>query len=221
VALVALWFQLGRLERRRSLAAASARGVETGQPSTQGTNPDGSFVKYAAVPDFTLTDRSGARVSLADLKGKVWLADFIYTTCPDTCPMLSSRFSELQTEVAALNGAGDVRFVSFSVDPEHDTPEVLQGYARHLKAGDHWYFLTGDKAQVTEIARRGFLLGFEKMPDKTINHSTKIALVDRAGNVRRFYDGVGGAEGIEGTPDSMNAKIVADIETLLKEKPQP
>ena len=162
--------------------------------------------RYSQVPDFTLTNRNGAPVRLADLKGKVWLASFIYTTCPSTCPMLTHRLAEWQADLLAC-GDG-VRLVSFSVDSAHDTPEVLERYAARFKASDRWLFLTGDKGQISRISREGFLLGFEGDPAAAggITHSTRIALVDRSGTVRRFYDGVGADE---------RAKAVADLKSLL------
>lgn len=166
--------------------------------------------RFGTVPGFSLIDRSGATVTLSDLKGKVWLATFVFTTCPDSCPMLSSRLADWQQDILA---AGDTRLVSFSVDPEHDTPEVLQGYARRFHATDRWFFLTGDKVQVIRIARKGFLLGFESTPKTSgtsggITHSTKIALVDKNGVVRRFYNGIG--------PDERQ-KMLADLKTVLNE----
>ena len=167
--------------------------------------------RYSSLPDFSLVNRDGTRVTQADLKGRVWLASFIYTTCPNTCPMLSSRLADWQKSALA---AGDVRLVSFSVDPEHDTPAVLQTYAQRFQATDRWLFLTGDKIALTKIARQGLLAAFATEPagskgPKEIAHSTRIALVDRHGNVRRFYDGIG--------PDE-RAQMLADLKTVLAER---
>lgn len=190
-----------------ALAGTAAELLLQGLPH----NTQEGLAKFNAVPDFTLTDRNGAPVKLGDLKGKVWLADFIYTTCPDSCPMLTNRLADWQKDILA---AGDVRLVSFSVDPEHDTPEVLQGYAKRFQASDRWLFLTGDKTQVAKIAHEGFMLGY--VPDgptpgssPTISHSTKIALVDKNGVVRAYYDGLGADE---------RAKMLADLRTLLRER---
>ena len=164
---------------------------------------------YSYVPDFSLVNRDGTRVSLADLKGRVWLAAFIYTTCPSSCPMLSSRLADWQKAILAC---GDVRLVSFSVDPEHDTPAVLQSYARRFGATDRWFFLTGNKTAVAKIAKEGFLAAFEANPADAkgeIVHSTRIALVDRNGVVRRFYDGVGTDE---------RTRMLADLKIVLAEK---
>src|SRR5581483_2784402 len=103
---------------------------------------------FKPVPDFQLTERTGKTVTLAELKGKVWLADFIYSTCPGPCPMISSKLAELQKE--ALQNP-DVRLVSFSTNPENDTPEVLRAYAERFHATDKWLFLTGDKAKVYNL----------------------------------------------------------------------
>lgn len=164
--------------------------------------------RIAVVPDFSLTDRTGARVTLGDLKGKIWLAAFIYTTCPDSCPMLSSRLAAWQHDALACD---DLRLVSFSVDPEHDTPAVLQQYARRFGATDRWLFLTGDKAQIIRIAREGFLAAYDAAASagSGITHSTRIALVDRQGVVRRVYDGVG---------VDQRAEMLRDVKRLLAER---
>src|SRR4051812_1750506 len=142
------------------------------------------------IPDFSLTERSGRPVTLAQLQGRVWIADFFYTTCPGPCPMLTSRFSQLQKELAAQP---DLRFVSISSDPEKDTPAVLQKYAEHFQAGDRWLFLTGDKKAIHNLANQGFKLSL--VEDKAnaaepVIHSTKLVLVDRSGTVRGVYDGL-------------------------------
>lgn len=170
--------------------------------------------KFGTVPAFTLTDRDGSKITADDLKGKVWLANFIYTTCPDTCPALSRRLANLQQtalEAGATGGGDAVRLVSFSVDPDHDTPEILTKYADALGATKRWHFLSGPAAQLTRVAREGFLVGFEKVPGVSteINHSLKIALVDRQGVVRRYYDGVGETD--------ESAQIIEDLKTVLKE----
>ena len=173
---------------------------------------------FSRVPDFNLIDQHGGAVQLKDLKGKVWLANFIYTTCPSTCPALTSRLAEWQ---AALAPYADVRLVSFSVDPIHDTPALLREYAERFHASDRWSFLTGNDVQLRQITKEGFLLSFDGQEPQTsgtgagkgvaspeITHSTKIALVDRHGFVRRFYDGEAADE---------REAMLADVQTLLKE----
>ena len=165
--------------------------------------------KYWSVPDFALTERSGAVVKLADFAGKVWVADFFYTTCPGPCPMLSSRLSEVQKE---LGGETNLRLVSISTDPEKDTPEVLKLYAKKFEAKDRWLFLTGEKAGIYGLARDGFKLPIAEpaSPGGQIIHSTRLILIDQAGAVRGFYE----ATGETGVRD-----LVRDIRQLLQERP--
>jgi protein SCO1/2 len=164
--------------------------------------------KYWTLPGFSLTERSGQTVGLSDLAGKVWVADFIYTTCPGPCPVLTSHLAELQK---AVGGEPDVRLVSISTDPEHDTPAVLKAYAEQYKAGPRWLFLTGNKDAIYSLARDGFKLPIAPATSngQAIVHSTRVALVDKTGAVRGFYDGVG---------DLASEGLVADIHRLLEEK---
>ena len=112
---------------------------------------------FGEVPDFTLLERSGRSLTKTDLLGKVWIVDFIFTTCVDACPLVSSRMAKLQ---AVFASEADVRLVSITVDPEHDTPEVLTRYAASFGAHpQRWLFLTGEKASIYRLAREGFHLG--------------------------------------------------------------
>ena len=109
---------------------------------------------YGAVPEFSLVERSGKNVTLAELRGKIWIADFIYTTCQDTCPMQSAAMSKLQAQWA---DEPNFKLVSFSVDPEHDTPAVMSGYAERFKAdANRWLFVTGDREQITQLVQARF-----------------------------------------------------------------
>jgi protein SCO1/2 len=161
--------------------------------------------RYAALPDFALTNQDGEVVTLDDLKGKVWLADFVYTSCPGPCPLISAHMSQLQTKLPA---GDDVGLVSFSTDPTNDTPRVLKGYARRFNASRRWMFLTGPKGQVYDLINHGFLLAVGAAPGAPIIHSTRIALVDRSGEIRAYFDGA--------TMEA-DGQIVADVQTLLKE----
>jgi cytochrome oxidase Cu insertion factor (SCO1/SenC/PrrC family) len=108
------------------------------------------------VPEFVLTERSERRVTRNELLGLVWVANFFYTSCPDICPLQSAKMARLQHDFADDR---DVRLVSISVDPEHDTPAVLQGYAQRFDADPkRWLFLTGDKAAIYRLAQEGFRL---------------------------------------------------------------
>ena len=170
--------------------------------------PAGPLPKHFALPDFSLTERSGEALRRADLAGKVWVADFFYTTCPGPCPMLSSRLSAVQK---ALGDTPEARLVSISVDPEKDTPEVLKQYAEKFQASERWLFATGDKAAIYRLAREGFKLPVADAPPEggMITHSTRLILVDRTGAVRGFYEG--GSEASVG-------ELVRDIRRLLAEE---
>src|SRR5436189_158077 len=110
---------------------------------------------YGGVPSFQLVNQNGQPFGSAQLAGKIWIADFIYTTCPGPCPMISSRMSELQKPLEKT----DVHLVSFSVDPAKDTPQVLRGYAEKLQAEPgRWDFLTGPQSTIYNLSRTGFKL---------------------------------------------------------------
>jgi protein SCO1 len=112
---------------------------------------------YGAVPDFVLTDQTGHPVRKADLEGKVWVADFIFTSCANECPLISAEMARLQSDLVHLP---DIRFVSISVDPERDIPAVLSQYADRFNADpERWLFLTGDKPAIHRLVRDGFRLG--------------------------------------------------------------
>jgi len=111
---------------------------------------------YGRVPSFQLVNQNGQSFGSTQLAGKIWIADFIYTTCPGPCPMISTRMSELQKPLEKT----DVHLVSFSVDPEKDKPEVLRGYAEKLHADPkRWDFLTGPKSTIYDLSHNGFKLG--------------------------------------------------------------
>src|SRR3954466_7021216 len=119
---------------------------------------------YGTVPAFQFTNQNGQPFGSAQLTGKIWIADFVYTTCPGPCPMISGRMSELQKPLEKT----DVHLVSFSVDPEKDTPAVLRNYAERLKAqSGRWDFLTGDKNTIYTISQKGFRLAAADGSDET------------------------------------------------------
>lgn len=141
------------------------------------------------VPDFALINRDGREVRRADLAGAPWIADFIFTRCGASCPMMSQRMARLERELPRDLG---VRFVSFSVDPEHDTPPVLQEYAKSFGAPGRWLFLTGDKQAIHRLSKEGFKLAVDDAtpanPDEPILHSTRFVLVDAEGRIRGYYE---------------------------------
>lgn len=141
-----------------------------------------------AMADFSLTDQRGAPVKDEDLKGKVQIVDFIFTSCPDTCPVLTTKMSSLQAKIPSPK----VGFVSFTVDPERDTPAALDAWATRYHADPaRWRFLTGDVAQLKAVVA-SMMLAAEKtevQPDGTYNvvHSEKFVLLDATGSIRGFY----------------------------------
>lgn len=164
---------------------------------------------YGAVPEFVLVNQDGQNFGSTQLRGKIWIADFIYTTCPGPCPMLSSRMSELQKPLEKT----DVHLVSFSVDPAKDTPQVLRGYAEKLQAEPgRWDFLTGPQSTIYNLSRNGFKLAvLDGSDEKGIPvHSTRMILVDRHGAIRGYYDA---------TEADAVTKLVADTTHLLREQP--
>jgi protein SCO1/2 len=169
-----------------------------------------SVSAYGTVPSFQLINQNGQPFGSAQLAGKIWIADFVYTTCPGPCPMISNRMSELQKPLEKT----DVHLVSFSVDPEKDTPEVLRGYAERLQAEPgRWDFLTGPKSAIYKLSHDGFKLAVSDGSDAEglPVHSTRMVLVDRHGQIRGYYDA---------TEADAITKLAADTNHLLREQPK-
>ena len=137
-----------------------------------------------SVPDFSLTTQQGEPLALSDMKGKIWVADFIFTNCPTICPAMTQEMARLQSEFVA----DPIYFVSFSVDPERDTSRVLSRYAKAYGADDRrWHFLTGNKADIYELAADGFSLAAGHNGTELL-HSTRFVLVTPDGNIYDYYD---------------------------------
>jgi len=139
--------------------------------------------KYDRVPQFQMTDSEGMPFDSRQVADKVWIADFIYTNCPGPCPMMSSRMQRVADQ---LKDDPDVRLVSFSVDPAHDTPPVLAH--RFGAPTKQWVFLTGTPETVHLLAYTTFHLG--DVIGK-VDHSTKFVLVDKNGYIRGYYSSLG------------------------------
>jgi protein SCO1 len=141
-----------------------------------------------AAPDFALTSQDGTEVTLGSLRGKVVAVAFIYTWCPDICPMLTDKMARVQDALGRDFGT-EVAFVSITFDPERDTPEVLKDYAAAFDADlAGWSFLTGEPDAVREVARR-YGVAVAPGPDGQIDHSLLTTLVDRDGVMRVQYLG--------------------------------
>jgi protein SCO1/2 len=156
-----------------------------------------------SVPDFKFTDSNGETITREDMEGKVWVADFIFTTCTMACPIMTGNMNIIHKSFKDDN---NVRIISISVYPEYDTPEVLKEYASRYNANtDRWHFLTGPEESVKNIIKTGFKIGdYEDI----IFHSEKFALVDVRGNIRGYYSGME-------TEDM--SKLKKDIKRLLRE----
>ena len=176
------------------------------QKSDTAPGPSPALSELAAhgqLPDFSLTNQRGAPFALSDLQDKVWVADFIFTSCGTICPPMTIEMARLQDEFAAE----DLHFVSFSVDPEQDTPEVLFRYADYYGAdGSRWSFLTGQKDTIYQLAHEGFNLAAGHRGSEIL-HSTRFVLVDRNQQVRGYYDSRSKAH---------LQQLRQDIQTLLR-----
>ncbi len=165
------------------------------------------------VPAFALTHHDGSTVSREHFAGEPWIADFIFTRCAAICPRMTAQMRHVDE---ALGEGSPVRIASFSVDPEHDTPEVLADYAARHGAGDGWYFLTGGTEALYSLCREGFMLGVETSPpddvaigDDPIIHSNRFVLVDRENRIRGYYDPF---------EDTEIDRLLGDVKRVLKER---
>ena len=169
------------------------------------TDPASKLPQYGKVPQFTMTDSRGRAFEGRELTGKVWIADVIYTKCPAECPRMTAQMHKLEQQ---LKGDNDVRLVSLSVDPQHDSPRVLNEFA-HWFGGptDQWVFLTGSPETVHLIAYQTFHVG--DVIGK-IEHSTKFVLVDKHEMIRGYYSAF--------DQDDM-AVLLKDTATLERQRP--
>src|SRR5262249_54505811 len=139
------------------------------------------------------TERSGKTVTDADLMGKVWIAGFIFTRCSGPCPHVSATMARLHKELPVRD---DLRLVTFTVDPEYDTPARLKEYAKNFTTDtDRWLFLTGAEKDIHALLRTRFKQAVERnpapdaKPGEEFFHSSRLAVVDRAGVIRAVFDG--------------------------------
>lgn len=154
----------------------------------------------AELPAFKLTDEHGRAFGRADLEGRVWIADFVFTSCADACPRLTQKLKHVQDRLVPLEQGGNIGLLSISVDPERDNPDKLLQYAQTFGARDGlWRFLTGPQAEVERTVVKGFHMAMAKLPVPAeardvhgeafdIMHGEKLVLVDRRGQIRGYYD---------------------------------
>lgn len=166
---------------------------------------------FHRVAELTLTNQLGKTVSLnKDLKGKILVIDFIFTTCPTVCPRLSANMKEIQKAYIKKNPEL-VQFISISVDPERDSVKALRAYADRYNADhDRWWFLTGNKDSIFNYAKNelGLSLNDADVPGDFV-HSQQLVLLDTARNIRGYFDGLDRVE---------TKKVADDIYILNVEK---
>ncbi len=170
------------------------------------------------VPEFALTGHDGSVVSREHFAGEPWIADFIFTRCAAICPRMTAQMRHV---AESLGASSPVKIASFSVDPEHDTPEVLAEYAERHGAdsyggGKGWVFLTGETRTLHTLCREGFMLGVETSPpadvaigDDPIIHSNRFVLVDHQNQIRGYYDPF--------NPNEIE-RLLRELKTVLKER---
>ncbi len=165
---------------------------------------------YGTVPKFSLIERRGHQISLSDLEDKIWVANFIYTNCQDTCPIQSAQMKLIQDEFAKEK---NLRLVSITVDPDRDTPKVLTEYAKRFGANpDRWLFLTGEREQLYRLAQDGFRLSAVPVSRdddarRIVAHSSRFVLVDSDVRIRGYYPG---------TEVNAMVRLLRDLKTLLQ-----
>nr|WP_043933686.1 SCO family protein [Bacillus sp. EB01] len=157
--------------------------------------------------EFTFTNQENKQFGTKDLEGKVWMASFIFTNCDTVCPPMTANMSEIQ-KMAKDEGIENIQFVSFSVDPENDTPEALKEYGQKFNVDlKNWNFLTGyEQEEIEEFALKNFQTLVKKPEtDDQVIHGTSFYLVGQDGNVKKYYPGVS---------DVPRDQIIEDIKAL-------
>ncbi len=171
----------------------------------------------AAVPDFSFTNQNGETITNEDYAGKVYVAEFFFTTCPSICPIMNRNMVKIQN---SFFGNPNFGVASFTINPEYDTPEVLKAYAESYGVTNpNWHMMTGDKSEIYQLANVGFNLYVGEAPEVEggFEHSGFFALIDKEGKIRSRYDENGNPiiyyDGLE---DEGIQMITQDIELLLK-----
>ena len=177
-----------------------------------------TLITIAKVPNFEFTNQDGELISNSFYKNKVYVVEFFFTTCPTICPRMNENMVKIQNE---FYGNLDFGIASFSINPKHDTPEILKQYAKdHGATLKTWNFLTGDQDKIYELANKGFTLyaGENSDAEGGFEHSGMFALVDKQGNIRSRLDENGNPIAFyEGLDPKGVQMIKEDIQILLKE----
>lgn len=175
---------------------------------------DGKMVNdtiWSKIPPFSMTNQDGDIFTDRDLDGHIFVADFFFTTCPTICPVMTGQMNQLIWQLEGKKFE-DIRYVSFTVDPEYDTPEILKAYAEKNSANTEiWNFLTGDKTEIYELGVNNFKLPAQEdaLAPGGFLHSNMFVLIDENKHIRGYYDGT----------SSEDIRLLAgDIKKLLSEK---
>lgn len=161
---------------------------------------------YPTIPDFSFTNQRSETVTQDNFKGKIYIADFFFTTCPTICPVMKKNMLKVYDR---FKDHPDVRILSHSIDPEHDTPAVLSEYAKDLGvSGNMWTFVTGEREKIYDIGQKHYLVSASADPDQPggFIHSGAFVLVDKDRHIRGMYDG---------TSETSTAQLIRDIHNLL------
>ena len=203
---------------KRSLNGADAsaqRMAHAGDEAPGGTLRTNVFADFGPIADFTLTDKEGRPFGLANLKDKIWVLDFVFTTCSGPCiPMTQG----MRVVFQGLQSEPDVEFVTVTVDPETDTPDVLTRFAKTSGADNpRWHWLTGDKGTIRELAEKSFYAAVgDKLPTGEVPHSTRYFVVDRAAHLRMVHD-------TQTDPDPSHGPahgVIETVKALLEQQPR-
>lgn len=168
------------------------------------------------LPQFNLTDKTGHPFNSEQLMGKVWIADFVFTRCQGPCPMLTLQMAKVENKLKQLDNWEKIRLVTFTVDPDYDSPKVLTEHSQRASvATNNWIWLTGERAPMWNLINNGFklMVGTNDMPSDDpghglITHSTKFVLVDRQLRTRGYYDAL--------QPDEIS-RLYKDLQIVLSE----
>jgi len=146
---------------------------------------------WHAIPPFEFIDQTGKPFTEKDLEGNIYVADFFFTSCPGICPLMNQQMRRVQDKLS--DKTRNLRFLSHTVDPERDTPEVLKAYGEKFEADfDTWTFVTGSEEDLYRVCRKGYFLGIgpgEEEGDEEFDHSGRLVLVDQDRIIRGYYDG--------------------------------
>lgn len=176
------------------------------------------LITIGKVPSFEFTNQDGQLISNSFYKDKVYVVEFFFTTCPTICPKMNASMTSIQNE---FYGNLDFGMASFSINPKHDTPEILKQYAKTNGATlKTWNFLTGDQDAIYELANKGFTLyaGEDSNAAGGFEHSGMFALVDKEGNIRSRLDELGNPIAFYDGLDPKSVQMIKeDVKILLKE----